>query len=692
MFSKSTVYAISLGLIGSVSFGMTGVQAQINVTGGSMNGQAAFFVPKEITETNGILLYGANVQQLNLQTTNGNTSRAVFSPLNSQFTDVNANGLPDADDTGILQGNLSGVAFYNGSPVGFSNRPTELEFTLNSFESLLNFNGTLAAPENLNSTLFIPDPIQYEGDQGQLQLGNFGANLDGGLIALPSTYRFADGTNVSNNNNLQTSALRVKFQFRGNDVTPETGTNLDPNTPMIAGIQLYDVSKSDVSDIDSSANLQEGQLFALVQNGEVVGYVSSLGTSLGGDDTTLILTKDTDQTVLFTGTKEDLTTTLNSDLGDASFDQSQLTTPPDGVIEVPQGANGIVFIGQANEKFQVQTVGTRGTNEVKITTNNPIDVNNAALAIAIGDIYQYEPTGEFDLTQPLNYRIEGEALSAFSLLDPSLAIVSGGARRDTKFKFEQPATGARLEGRSDGFVAFAGLPGQTEFDANIAQGELFTQSSLENLDVEALINNIDPNNCTVCSLSELDPEFSTVINEAVIQQSSSLDTSGGSDSEEEEDDEDESDTDVEVIGGDNSEVGRTIYLLSLTSSDQPRIVIVLLRGDRYFVAVPDHRGRGHGRGLALGRRDRERVIVFKQIGPSSRIFPGQASIIEIEPDNLPEGFAQALQQVLTDQGLVANNITINNTTINNEVNIEGDNNEVNIDNNVNSPETENTDN
>lgn len=580
MFSKSNVYALGLGLISSVSFGLTGVNAQISVTGGSMTGQAAFFVPNQITGGNGISLYGVSVQRLNLQTDQGHTSRAVFNAVNSSFTDVNANGLPDRNDTGILQGNLSGVAFLNGSPVGFTNRPTELEFTLNSFDSLLNFNGTLASPENFNSKLFLPDPLQYEGDQGVLQLGNFGANLDGGSIGLPNSYRFSDGTAISNNNNLQGSALRVRFQFRGTNVTPEEGTQLDPNSPM-------------------------------------------------------------------SGT------------------------------EAEQQENGIVFIGEANDKFQVQTVGTRGTPEFKTPANA-----TGTVAIAIGDISQSNLNGEFDLTQPLNYRIEGEALSVFNLLDDSFVATLGNARRDTKFSFEQLSTGASLQGRSDGFVAFAGLPETENF-----------RQSLEALDAQSVLSTLDPDNCVVCSLGELNPEFSDLIGEA-----SEDDASGIIINERDrhrhrdrirDDDRDDDNTNVEVIGGDNSEVGQTIYLLSLTTADQPRIVVVLLGGDRYFVPVPGTRGRGHGRGLALGRRDRDQVVVFKQIGPSSRIFPGQVSIVEINLEDLPQGFAQALEEVLQDQGLVATNVTINNTTINNntEVNVNGNNNEVNIDNNVENTNT-----
>ncbi|GEM_PF-4045787 len=678
MFSKSSVYALSLGLIGSVSFGMTGVNAQIQVTGGSMTGQAAFFVPSEITETNGISLYGANIQTLNLQTDRGNTSQAVFNAINSQFTDVNANGLPDRNDTGILQGTLSGLALSgNGSPVLFRDRPTELEFTLNSFDTLLNLPGTLASPENFNSKLFLPDPIQFEGDQGALQLGNFGANLDDGLIGLPSTYRFSDGTRISNNSEAETSALRVKFQFKGNDVTPEEGTQLDPNISMVATVQVYDVGNSDVTGVDPNTNLAQGQLFALVQNGEVIGYYSGVNASIDPNETTNLKVVNDQGGVIFTGSKDDLTTALNTEIGDeATFDESLLETPPDGIVEIPQGANGIVFIGQANEKFQVQTIGTQATSETKIGPTT------GAVAIAIGDIYQYNQAGEFDYTQPLDYRIEGEALSVFTLLDPSLVVSMGGARRDTQFNFEQASTNASLQGRSDGFVAFAGFPGQTNF-----------QEGLEKLDGQEIIDSLDPENCTVCALGDFDPEFSTLINEAVSEDGSVVII----DRDDDDDDDDDRDrdrenrdrgrgnTNIEVIGGENSEVGRTIYLLSLTSSDQPRIVVILLRGDRYFVAVPGHRGHGHGRGLALGRRERDQVVVFKQVGPSSRIFPGQVSIIEINPESLPDGFAEALQSVLTEQGLVASNITINNTTINNNVNVEdSDNTEINIDNDVDS--------
>jgi hypothetical protein len=151
MIAQSTRYAICLGLAGSFAVAIApAVRAQIPVTGGTISGQAAFFVPTPGgsgtgvgvvptptpvptpaptatpapgESTVGVQLFDIGISQLRLETPNGNTSTAVFTPTAASFN-AGSDNQPNAGDTGTVQGLLSGIAFSSGggTPIPFSNR------------------------------------------------------------------------------------------------------------------------------------------------------------------------------------------------------------------------------------------------------------------------------------------------------------------------------------------------------------------------------------------------------------------------------------------------------------------------------------------------------------------------------------------------------------------------------------------
>lgn len=245
--NQSMHFTVCLGLLaGSLAIAPT-VRADIPVTSGQATGDAAFFVPGGTTPTPGTaapVLFDAAVQTLRLVTPNGTSTNSRFIPNASQFTDTNANGLPDAGDTGRLEGQLSGVAFTSaGSPVFFQGVSAALNFTLSSFTPAYIQGGTLISPQQTGTAplVFLPSTsvtlssassANFTTQTGSLNVGEFDANLTGDFIGLPGDLQLRP---VSSNGNLPaTLGRRIKFEFKGDNVLPGAGTDLDATDGNIA--------------------------------------------------------------------------------------------------------------------------------------------------------------------------------------------------------------------------------------------------------------------------------------------------------------------------------------------------------------------------------------------------------------------------------------------------------------------------
>ncbi len=279
----TTRYAVCLGLAGSLAVAIApAVQAQIKVTGGGVSGQAAFFVPTPGTgNRTGVEMFDLTVQRLRLETPNGNTSTAVFTPRAANFR-AGSDNQPNAGDKGTLQGVLSGIAFpaAGGTPVPFRNRDTVLNFTLTSFNSNLGvIDGTLISPQNPGDAplVFLPNVnatvapgSSYQTTRGDLKLGDFRADLNTGLIDLPSNLVFRDfACNVCG---VPPASLtrRVQFTFEGENVRPQEDTDFDINRNDTGTIRFVgEVNKKflietvDNSDSDRNRFKLEGDLGAV---------------------------------------------------------------------------------------------------------------------------------------------------------------------------------------------------------------------------------------------------------------------------------------------------------------------------------------------------------------------------------------------------------------------------------------------
>ena len=362
MIAKSTRYAVCFGLAGSFAVAIApAVRAQIQVTGGRASGQAAFFVPTPGGSRAGqVELFDVGISRLRLETRNGNTSTAAFTPTAASFK-AGSDNEPNSGDKGTIRGLLSGIAFSSrGTPIPFSNRQTLLNFTLNRFDSNLGeINGTLISPDkpgdaplvflpNVNATL--ASGSSFDATRGDLKLGDFEADLNTGLIDLPSSYLFRNSGNpIVTPVNL---ARRIKFTFEGEDVLPQRGTDFN------------------------------------------------VGNNNSGS---------------------------------------------------------IRFVGEANKKFQIQSVGTRESDEFKI------DGTFGAVDITIRGPFDIKSNERLNENRVVDkYKIEGESNGFTSLFASNSVGFSGTARRDTKFKFEQGNN--TLEGRSDGNVNFYAVAGTRSFN------------------------------------------------------------------------------------------------------------------------------------------------------------------------------------------------------------------------------------
>ncbi len=245
--NQSMRFTVCLGLLaGSVAIAPA-VRADIPVTSGQASGQAAFFLPGSNATpgtTAAPVLFDAAVQTLRLVTPNGTSTNSRFIPNASSFTDTNTNGLPDAGDTGRLEGQLSGVAFTSaGSPVLFQGVPAALNFTLSSYTPAFIQGGTLVSPQTTGAAplVFLPSTsvtlstessANFSTQTGSLSVGDFAADLTGDFIGLPSDLQLRP---VSDSGNLPVIlGRRVKFEFKGDNVLPGTGTNLNPANGQIS--------------------------------------------------------------------------------------------------------------------------------------------------------------------------------------------------------------------------------------------------------------------------------------------------------------------------------------------------------------------------------------------------------------------------------------------------------------------------
>jgi hypothetical protein len=515
----STKKLVCFGLVGGTLFSFNAPAiAQIQVTGGDFSGAAGFFLPDMVDVDAGknVKLLDATVETLNLESTNGNTSTAVFTPTAARF-DNNIDptmATVDVDDTGALQGLLTGLAFdSNGYPVIFTGVSTRLDFAVNSFETSNSLMGTLIQPEivgaaplvfiNQDVALTADSDTDFEAVKGQLDVGTLDASLMDGELDLPNDWYFEGEAAGGGSNPSLNLERRIKFQFYGDDVLAADGTDLDTS-----------------------------------------------------DDE-------------------------------------------------------IRFIGAANQKFQIQTVGTRSSAEFKIKADG---VDDAFVDITLGGPFSKikGDSADIDLTQELDYKIKGEAEGTFTALLGNISAIAGfegTARRDVDFDFKQG--GDKFSGRSDGSVNFLAAVGNTELIDN-GDGDTTVGLGVCNVCIDDETGNNPP---TTVATSIRFLSIEDLLN----------------DTSDDPDDTLLSDDEYEALEEQLAEVNIDI--------DIDVDITVIDKGlDRYYVAY-HNKGKGKYKGKGRGKQKKgyyeNEVFCFRQVGPGSSIFPGLIGLVQIDFDDIP---------------------------------------------------------
>lgn len=504
--NKGLIY---FGLIGGtlVAFNPV-VNAQVQINGGDFSGTAGFFRPDAGAN---VKLLDATIETLNLESEIGETSTAIFTPTAARF-DNNINpttATVDAGDTGTLRGLLTGLAFDSqGYPVLFTNIGTQFDFTVDSFDSLATLGGTLIAPTVAGTAplLFVDQAIalttesdvNFDAITGDLDVGDLSALIDSGELNLPTTWSFdaSDG----GSNPIPVLERRIKFDFRGKDVTPETETDL---------------------------------------------------------------------------------------------------TDPDELR----------FVGAANDKFKIQSVGTAASVEFKIQADNS---EFAAVDITLGGPFSKEKgdPGDIDVTAPLDYEIKGEAEGSILNLISSFNAVSefeGTASKDIKFEFKQ--NGEEYSGRSNGDVNFLAAVGTTE-----------------------IIGGSDTVGLGDCDCEEGLPPEPIAIDVRFLSIDDIAAQAG--------DDEDESLSDTNDLSADELEAIE-VELGDDTLAVNFEVKVFFVGLDRYFVVYPGN-SFGKGNGNAFGRA---KFKCFRTIGASSSIFPGLVSLEEVPLEDAPVQIIVGIEEI-----------------------------------------------
>ncbi|MCW6035442.1 hypothetical protein K4A83_04010 [Spirulina subsalsa FACHB-351] len=220
--------ALYIGLTVGSMCAIAPAQAQIPVTGGNLAGEAAFFVP---SADGAIRLFDLNLNELKIESPNGVLTNPAFVPTAASFDDRGTVGEIESGDRGLIQGQLSGIAFTpQGMLVPFINRDTILSFTLTNFsDSPLDIPGTLIRPEVIGASplIFLPNAGEvsladdssdrFIADPGNLQVGEFEADINAGLIDLPASLTLVNSREFRLPEP-ETLVRRIRFEFEGKDL------------------------------------------------------------------------------------------------------------------------------------------------------------------------------------------------------------------------------------------------------------------------------------------------------------------------------------------------------------------------------------------------------------------------------------------------------------------------------------------
>ncbi len=281
------------------------------------------------------------------------------------------------------------------------------------------------------------------------------------------------------------------------------------------------------------------------------------------------------------------------------------------------GRNELNFEGTVND-FQVQSVGTPGTREFKITGSGTLDITL---------------TGPFEIRrdslnlntvapgQTVDYRIQGEGPGFFGVTGANSFAFTGTARRDTQFRFEQ--NDRRFEGRSGGNVSFV----VNDTRDNIDFRNPTFRFTVPVVGVETITTTGTPfvsspplpaGGSTTTTTTTTSAVFTTTV-----FNTTSINIFPGYRSflieRSREDDDDD----------DNQGYSRNFVYYIYTPRGGATEVVIERQGDRILVV-----DRTAVRGRKLKKRGQV-VAAYQVIGLPSRVFPGLTGLRQLPPEQVP---------------------------------------------------------
>ncbi|MBP0016096.1 MAG: hypothetical protein J7647_00910 [Cyanobacteria bacterium SBLK] len=599
---KSRSLAIGLGVVSTLALAAVPAKAQIQVTGGNVSGNAAYFVP---TATGGdIKPFDLQVQSLTIVSPNGTLTNPAFVPTAlGGFTDTDGSNSVTNGDTGLIRGRLSGIGFdVNGFAVPFSQVDTILGYNINTFSSDATIGGSLLTVDSsqyfLSNLYGSATSTNLTLVPGSMEIGALDADLKTGLIALPNTLKFSDGSGSNLVVDVFDLSRTIEFEFKG--------TNAEFASTIIKEDATSDTDTETV-DLDFSDG-----------SGRFVGEVDSFAIKTTDSNTLLSLSGsglNSTVDIKLATTQSTLPDAPTGTLNGNSVSNPTLKTTDNVTANDPTPTIDYTVTGKATGIFGFLTsgVGANFAGFIDPTTGQTVTYDFAqSFTDANNDITTFNSAGE------LTSGTAAIALSIGQTFDPTATSVSNISTAQTNIV--STANTVAVSNSSFTTINIVNTITVGDFSFNFSNSTIdlssifnndgtATNEALDNEDVEQEIFFKDLVNSILdeLELSGFVTAFSTEI--------------GGSD------------TTYELL---NAPLFSFVFTSGRRGRGRVKVRLVQRGGDRYVLALRGGSRRLRARrGRRRGRRELGVAIGGKLfVGPTSRIFPTLVGTRDLTPEEI----------------------------------------------------------
>lgn len=283
-------------------------------------------------------------------------------------------------------------------------------------------------------------------------------------------------------------------------------------------------------------------------------------------------------------------------------------------IDPVTGARVVGYQGEVTD-FQIQSVGTPGTREFKITGAGTLDIAlTGPFDIKKDDLNLNTLTGKVD------YEIKGEGPGFVAFTGANSVAYSGTSRRATNFKFEQGSK--KFEGKSDGDISF--ILNNTQDGVNFNSFTIpavgITTTTIGAPFVSSPTGGGSGGGVSSTSSSSSSFFFSTT----VFNSSSTVIFPGYRNLIIENQNDDDNDDD----DNDSGRYGNNVVYYVYAPRKPVTEVVVERQGDRILIV-----DRSTVRGRKLKKRGQV-IGAYQVVGLPSRVFPGMTGLREIPPEQV----------------------------------------------------------